>query len=38
VLISNTLDAKNPNATFTIRFAKPMVESASIGKVADPAP
>lgn len=37
-LIGNTLDKSNPNATFTIRFAKPMVESASVGKVADPAP
>ena len=37
-LISNTLDKANPNATFTIRFAKPIVDSASIGKVADSAP
>ncbi|MGB8166302.1 MAG: MG2 domain-containing protein [Chthoniobacteraceae bacterium] len=37
-LISNSLDKNNPNANFTIRFAKPMVEAASVGKVADPAP
>jgi uncharacterized protein YfaS (alpha-2-macroglobulin family) len=37
-LTGNTLDKTNPNATFTIRFAKPMVDAGSVGKVADPAP
>ncbi len=37
-LIAHTLDKTNPTATFTIRFARPMVDSASVGKVADPAP
>jgi uncharacterized protein YfaS (alpha-2-macroglobulin family) len=37
-LTGNTLDKANPNATFTIRFAKPMTDPGSIGKVADPAP
>ena len=37
-LIGNTLDKTNPTATFSIRFSKPMVDAASVGKVADPAP
>src|SRR5260221_3944084 len=37
-LISHTLDKTTPNATFNIRFAKPMVDASSVGKTADPAP
>ena len=37
-LIAHTLDKTNPTATFTIRFARPMVDAASVGKVAEPAP
>ena len=38
VLTGNTLDKANPTATFTIRFAQPIVDSASVGKVAEPSP
>ncbi len=37
-LITNAIDKGNPNATFTIRFAKPMVEAANVGKVAEATP
>ena len=37
-LIAHTLDKTNPTATFTIRFARPMVDATSVGKVAEPAP
>ncbi len=38
VLTGHTLDKANPLATFTIRFAEPLVDAASVGKVAEPAP
>ncbi|HYR57609.1 MAG TPA: hypothetical protein VEO95_03220, partial [Chthoniobacteraceae bacterium] len=37
-LISHTLDKTTPNATFNIRFARPMVDAAGVGKIAEPAP